>query len=350
LHHGRIYAYHTDLKNAGFMDLKFLSLLLRTRKWVLVLFVLGVLSGGAAALFYPCHHDIHCLAKRDGWLRSRLNRSVPIFYQLPESSDSKEPWYKPANDWTKREIKELVKRQVALKKKHPISCAVVANGLTLIESDYGPFIDQHDYIFRMNNAPIEGYQEDVGTKTTFNVVVNNPISQIKNFGNNTYALIWGGKESLKSVALQKFAPGVEKPERTNLRMESPKTQKVLIFSRRFDDYIQNNWFTPEERFSTEEWSSTGFRTVILALHLCNTVDLFGFGPDANGRWWHYYKKGGVIITHLPDYQDEFLDTLDKRGIVRRYRGNLHPPIPQPPPPTITNTPASTSAESVPDGT
>ncbi|XP_053786722.1 alpha-N-acetylgalactosaminide alpha-2,6-sialyltransferase 2 isoform X1 [Desmodus rotundus] len=48
-----------------------------------------------------------------------------------------------------------------------IRCAVVGNGGILNGSRQGLNIDAHDYVFRLNGAVIKGFEEDVGTKTSF---------------------------------------------------------------------------------------------------------------------------------------------------------------------------------------
>ncbi|KAG5262813.1 hypothetical protein AALO_G00279180 [Alosa alosa] len=48
-----------------------------------------------------------------------------------------------------------------------IRCAVVGNGGILKDSKKGLEIDQHDYIFRTNGAVIKGFEQDVGSRTSF---------------------------------------------------------------------------------------------------------------------------------------------------------------------------------------
>ncbi|XP_045428113.1 alpha-N-acetylgalactosaminide alpha-2,6-sialyltransferase 2 isoform X2 [Pipistrellus kuhlii] len=48
-----------------------------------------------------------------------------------------------------------------------VRCAVVGNGGILNGSRQGLNIDAHDYVFRLNGAVIKGFEQDVGTKTSF---------------------------------------------------------------------------------------------------------------------------------------------------------------------------------------
>ncbi|XP_065775253.1 CMP-N-acetylneuraminate-beta-galactosamide-alpha-2,3-sialyltransferase 1-like [Muntiacus reevesi] len=49
------------------------------------------------------------------------------------------------------------------------TCAVVGNSKFLRGSGLGLKIDQHDVVLRMNQAPVQGFEEDVGKKTTVRV-------------------------------------------------------------------------------------------------------------------------------------------------------------------------------------
>ncbi|GAQ84776.1 Glycosyl transferase family 29 protein [Klebsormidium nitens] len=51
-------------------------------------------------------------------------------------------------------------------------CAVVGNSADLLHTRFGPEIDGHDAVFRMNAAPTRGFTAHVGATTTFRVVNN----------------------------------------------------------------------------------------------------------------------------------------------------------------------------------
>uniref|UniRef100_A0A8C0Q6X8 alpha-N-acetylgalactosaminide alpha-2,6-sialyltransferase n=1 Tax=Canis lupus familiaris TaxID=9615 RepID=A0A8C0Q6X8_CANLF len=48
-----------------------------------------------------------------------------------------------------------------------ITCAVVGNGGILNDSRVGQEIDGHDHVFRLSGAVTKGYEQDVGTRTSF---------------------------------------------------------------------------------------------------------------------------------------------------------------------------------------
>jgi len=47
------------------------------------------------------------------------------------------------------------------------TCALVGNSGTVLRSGWGPEIDAHDAVMRINIAPFQGFQQDVGRKTTY---------------------------------------------------------------------------------------------------------------------------------------------------------------------------------------
>lgn len=49
-------------------------------------------------------------------------------------------------------------------------CAIVGNSGVLLDEEHGSFIDSHDFVLRMNAAPIEGYESHVGEKTTLRII------------------------------------------------------------------------------------------------------------------------------------------------------------------------------------
>ncbi|GCB74560.1 hypothetical protein scyTo_0003651 [Scyliorhinus torazame] len=48
-------------------------------------------------------------------------------------------------------------------------CVIIGNGNTLRNSSIGQTINEYDVVIRLNNAPVRGYEKDVGNKTTLRI-------------------------------------------------------------------------------------------------------------------------------------------------------------------------------------
>ncbi|KAM6456999.1 alpha-N-acetylgalactosaminide alpha-2,6-sialyltransferase 3 isoform 5-T5 [Liasis olivaceus] len=77
-------------------------------------------------------------------------------------------------------------------------CAIISNSGQMTEQKVGFEIDQASCIWRMNNAPTKGYEDDVGKRTTIRVVSHTSVPLLlKNADyffketNGTIYVIWG---------------------------------------------------------------------------------------------------------------------------------------------------------------
>jgi len=229
-------------------------------------------------------------------------------------------------------------------------CAVVGNSGNLEGSGYGPLIDAHDSIFRMNDAPITGYENDIGTRTTHHILHSNhdwvsiypdtTSFMIINEVNINHSYIndrfrYNGRvgASLKWLTAQlwpqqfpSFSMGMDADMKTDTMPDNMARlpNNLYIISPVFLNYVDNHWFMPENR-THHDYPSTGFKTLILALQWCDKVDVFGFGTNNQiGAWDHYYQditpRFVNEMPHRADYQEQFLDEMEQRGIIRLYRG------------------------------
>ncbi|XP_061682300.1 CMP-N-acetylneuraminate-beta-galactosamide-alpha-2,3-sialyltransferase 1-like [Syngnathoides biaculeatus] len=166
---------------------------------------------------------------------------------------------------------------------HCRTCAVVGNSVNLKGSLYGSVIDANDVVFRMNRSPTKGYEKDVGTKTTHRIMY--PESAV-DLDNATRFILLPFKimdlEWLQQAFTTGFFGKSYAPVKSTIRANE---DLVMVVSPVFMMYVHHVWLESERGYP-----STGFMALILALHICDEVRVFGFGGDKHGSWTHYWEK------------------------------------------------------------
>ncbi|XP_038151208.1 alpha-N-acetylgalactosaminide alpha-2,6-sialyltransferase 2 [Cyprinodon tularosa] len=131
--------------------------------------------------------------RNEPFLWWRFNFSLPVLQwagSLTPSSWKQLKRRPPPYGWkglpakVLRESLSLLKSRRLFEREPPgrcVRCAVVGNGGILRGSRQGKNIDGHDLVFRMNGAVIRGFEDDVGTKTSFYGFTTNTMKN---------ALIW----------------------------------------------------------------------------------------------------------------------------------------------------------------
>uniref|UniRef100_A0A672K6N8 CMP-N-acetylneuraminate-beta-galactosamide-alpha-2,3-sialyltransferase 1-like n=1 Tax=Sinocyclocheilus grahami TaxID=75366 RepID=A0A672K6N8_SINGR len=130
------------------------------------------------------------------------------------------------------------------------TCAVVGNSANLVGSHYGSLIDLHDVVFRLNKGPTKGYEKDVGSKTTHRILY--PESAV-DLDNSTHLVLF----PFKIRDMQWLITLLKKT--------------VMILHPAFIKYVYEKWLLKHGRYP-----STGFITILFALHICDQVKLFAF--------------------------------------------------------------------------
>ncbi|KAK6294151.1 hypothetical protein J4Q44_G00349810 [Coregonus suidteri] len=228
----------------------------------------------------------------DPWFQKCFIRSIKPFLTRENkklSNDTRTWWRKMQNDRSTANFSEVVEKlfqvipDADLYPERHGTCAVVGNSGNLKRSRYGAVIDSSDIIIRMNMALTSGYEEDVGNRTTYHVMY--PESAIDLENATRFLLI-----PFKTLDLQ-WLPGAVTTG-TNITFSYlPLRQKikankdlVLVLNPVFMKYVHESWLDNQGKYP-----STGFMALILALHICDEVNVYGFGEDKDGNWHHYWE-------------------------------------------------------------
>ncbi|XP_051771615.1 alpha-N-acetylgalactosaminide alpha-2,6-sialyltransferase 2 isoform X1 [Ctenopharyngodon idella] len=204
------------------------------------------------------------------------------------------------DDWEKRENRSQC-----------IRCAVVGNGGILNGSRKGKEIDEHDYVFRVNGAVVDGFQNDVGSRTSFYTFSTNTMrNSMRSYAYVGYRGPPISKETRyiflpdhdRDYILMKAASTHTVIDKGPERSKKPPTyfgedvtvEKFKIYHPDFIRYLRNR-FLHSNLLKTGARKiyrpSTGAVMLLAAIHTCDQVDAYGFmTPDYNLYSDHYYDK------------------------------------------------------------
>ncbi|XP_043109404.1 alpha-N-acetylgalactosaminide alpha-2,6-sialyltransferase 2 isoform X2 [Puntigrus tetrazona] len=160
-----------------------------------------------------------------------------------------------------------------------IRCAVVGNGGILNGSRKGKEIDEHNYVFRVNGAALAGFENDVGSRTSFYTFSTNTMrNSIRSYSRVGYR---GPPLSKETSPPTYFG-------------EDVTVEKFKIYHPDFIRYLRNRFLhsnllkTGARRIYRP---STGAVMLLAAIHTCDQVDAYGFmTPDYTSYSDHYYDK------------------------------------------------------------
>jgi len=211
------------------------------------------------------------------------------------------------------------------------SCAVVGNG-PVGGRRIGKIIDQHDAVLRLNDAPTQGYEEFVGTKTTHRVILNAYRSNTELIGlkhgyGQSENLIFiphteAPVDATKSAALLQQLASLRwlylllHPERDEIAANAKGTTLFLANASQTSFvnqtvhvinpevltalesvlHLRSSKVTKVVRGKTrnvEQTPSTGIVSIFLALQFCSTVRIVGFDTTirGDGRYTRYFTLG-----------------------------------------------------------
>ncbi|KAG7254537.1 hypothetical protein CRUP_000747 [Coryphaenoides rupestris] len=95
---------------------------------------------------------------------------------------------------------------------------------------------------------------------------------------------------------------------------------VQIYHPAFMKYVYS-WLEGHGRYP-----STGFLSLMFALHICDEVNVFGYGADKQGNWHHYWEKnrnGGAFRqtgVHGGDHEYSTMLRLAATNKIKMYFG------------------------------
>ena len=209
------------------------------------------------------------------------------------------------------------------------TCAVVGSSAELLRHTFGPAIDAHQVVYRVNLARTDEFERHVGKRTSIRVwgdQQNPDASDVWTHANETILLLctaiavhscWRTIPNSPRPRFSPFALG-----ELSLAIHSPQMPLQGQGSHSSRDVF------PRGPTGLRIYPTSGAMAIWAALAQCRRVTLFGFGwcdgrqPGYEQNAVYYdpndgRKKKGFGIWHAPEQEERWIRRMVRRGIVNR---------------------------------
>jgi len=157
---------------------------------------------------------------------------------------------------------------------------VGSSGAPQLEN-HGPLIDSYTDVIRFNRAPVEGYEDIVGAKTTLRVVNShvfaNIDAEIDGFTNQPQYFV----RDLRNTKMLYISPTEQEWKEGSYDCHESNT--VYLYDHNHSGFLKQKY-----NYETEKHMSVGFTTILLCVECGIVPHLFGF-DTMNTDMSHYWE-------------------------------------------------------------
>lgn len=183
------------------------------------------------------------------------------------------------------------------------SVAIIGSGNNIIGKNNGVYIDTFDYVIRFNRSITDGYNVDVGNKTTHRII--NPLVYLcrpltPDFPNQD----------------QNFIKKVKNQEIIVIGLNNKKIDDSIIDPTNNVRHIGHQECLDFNKKNNLKQPTVGYFTIIYLLNLNYDIDieLFGFSVDDGDKASHYWEsRSPKSKSHFYNKEREHLKMLELQG-------------------------------------
>lgn len=220
------------------------------------------------------------------------------------------------------------------------SCAVVSSSGHLLNTSSGAEIDATECVFRMNNAPVRGFQNDVGTRTTLRSIAH--VNLARSFEKTEKAR----RELLQDVDTRSEYLLINWMNRVNVRKLQDREYRYAVLLAHLYPGVKFYAFNSDQmryaekvfrdetgltRQQANTWLSTGWFTMLAAMDICNEITVYGMANDdycsstsneSRRIPYHYYEPNGMKECAYYNISETRLDGghlfITEKAVFRRW--------------------------------
>ncbi|KAJ8368850.1 hypothetical protein SKAU_G00088780 [Synaphobranchus kaupii] len=210
------------------------------------------------------------------------------------------------------------------------TCVVIGNGFSIKNSSLGSAINKYDVVIRLNDAPVRGYEDDVGSKTTMRLFYPESASSNPSIHNDpdTIMVLVPFKQNdlrwLKEILYneKRVRKGFWKPP-PQIWLGSASQIRILdpYFLQHTAGTLLHIPLQPKKNQKSVH-PTTGILGIFVALNYCEVVHIAGFGyPEFRNQKQpiHYYgrdtMKSMKNSNHDVSHEAQYLKKLEDSGAI-----------------------------------
>ncbi|QDZ23669.1 sialyltransferase [Chloropicon primus] len=188
------------------------------------------------------------------------------------------------------------------------SCALVGSSSQLMQQNLSKIIDNHDVIIRLNGAVVNGYEDHVGSRTHLRFVTSQWIGfrefateKIIHLDHESADPLYGCDMNTEcthaAATMEKYVEFLKLKKKVHTYTIHPQVAQWLRTK-------QNRTYAGQDY---EVMGSTGFQAMLMMLHVCEKVDLFGFTGSTSQKYFDDTSNARKQAELLAQWNQEMFE-------------------------------------------